>query len=291
MDHMADLIELGDGRWRLLSPTGRCCDLENPSYGLVDALQYPGTALPFAFETALTENAWPVSRPPIDEVWLIGSGLLAASTALALAQADAHVYLSAPDCAPYSIDPLGQHTTAAAAITAWVGARQPFATLESAPHWTFITADTTRLAIIASQTVQPDRAITDHLARQGVPYLVVRAHRESAVVGPLVTHTGDACLACLDLTLADHDRWWPASVCALATRLANPAPMAATWAATHAACEAIWFLRGDGMTLNGTTLEFDPGQAGLARRRWHPHPDCACQHQQPWLVGDVALAA
>jgi len=291
MDHMADLIELDTGRWRLLSPTGRCCDLEDPSDNLVDALQFPGTVLPSSFEAAMTANCWPSSRPPIDDVWLIGSGVLAAATALALTQADAQVHISAPDCAPHALDPLGQHATAAAAITAWVLARQPFATVESAPHWTFITSETTRLAVIASPTVQPDRAITDHLARQGVPYLVIRAHREAAVVGPLVTHTGDACMACLDLAQADHDQWWPSSVRALTTRLANPAMLAATWAATQAAFEAIWYLRGDGMTLNSATVEMDGGRAGLAKRRWRPHPDCACQHQQPWLTADVALAA
>jgi len=291
MDLKADLIDLGDGHWRLLSPTGMCCDLENPSNKLLDALQCQHAPLPSNFETALTMNAWPLDRPSLGDVWVIGSGTLAAATALALSQADAWVYISAPDCAPHSLDPLGRHASAAAAIRSLVLAQNQSAKLELAPHWTSITPETTGLVVIASQTVQPDRAITDHLARQGVPYLVVRAHHETAIVGPLVTHTGDACLACLDLTQADHDEWWPTSVRALTTRLAKPTPLAANWAATQAACEAVWFLRGDGITLSGATVELDGIEAGVVNRRWRAHRDCVCQHQQPWLVADVALAA
>ena len=228
---------------------------------------------------------------PLGEVWLIGSGLLAAATALALTESGAQVCVSAPDCAPFSIDPMGYYASAAAAIKAWVLERNPGAKLESAPHWTSITPSSARLVVIASLTVEPDRAVTDHLARQGVPYLVIRAHDGTAAVGPLVTHTGDACLACLDLTQADHDGRWPVTVRQMTTRLAAPSPLVATWAATQAALEATWFLRGDGMTLNGATVELDFERAGLARRRWGAHPDCGCQHQQPWLVADIALAA
>ena len=268
-----------------------CCDIDHPSDSLLSALGGQPALLPSSFEAALGSNDWLADRPPLGDVWVIGSGTLAAATALALAPTGLRVCVSAPDRAPAALDPLGQHASAAAAIRSVVLAQHPSAKLELAPHWTSITPDTTRLAIVASQTVQPDRAITDHLARQGVPYLVVRAHHETAVVGPLVTHTGDACLACLDLTQADHDGWWPTSVRALTTRLAMPGPLPTNWAAAQAACEAVWFLRGHGMTLNGATVELDGSVAGLARRRWMPHRDCACQHQQPWLLADVVLAA
>ena len=291
MDLMADLIELGGGRWRLLSPTGMCCDLDHPLDSLLSGLSGQPDLLPPGFQAALTANAWLANRPSLGDVWVIGSGTLAAATTLALVPTGLRVYVSAPDCAPIALDPLGRHASAAAAIRSMVLAQHPSAKVESAPHWTSITPETTRLVIVASQTVQPDRAITDHLARQGVPYLVVRAHHETAVVGPLATHTGDACLACLDLAQADHDEWWTATVRALTTRLAKPTPLATNWAAAQAACEAVWFLRGDGVTLSGATVELDGSTAGLARRRWLPHRDCACQHQRPWLVADVALAA
>ena len=236
-------------------------------------------------------SAWPARQPALGNVWVIGGGILAAATALALTQAGAEVCVSAPDCASCDLDPMGAHASAAAAIRSWVIARQPSAKLESAPHWTAIAPNTTSLAIVASPTLQPDRAITDHLARQCVPHLVMRAHQETAVVGPLVTNVGDACLACLDLTQVDHDRRWPAKVRLLINQLAAPSELVAHWAAVQAACEAVWFLRGDGMTLNCATVELDGRQAGVARRRWQPHPDCACQHQQPWLVPEVALAA
>lgn len=290
MDLKADLIDLGGGHWRLLRPTGMCCDLDHPSEQLLDALANQPADLPSGFEIALT-NTWPMGQPPLGDVWVIGAGSLAAATTLALSQAGAEVFISAPDAAPNSLDPLGRHASAASAIRSLALARQPSAKLRLAAHWMSITPETTPLAVIASHTVQPDRAITDHLARQGVPYLVARAHHDTAAVGPLVTHTGDACLACLDLTQADHDMWWTSSLRALTTRVATPTPLAANWAAAQAACEAVWFLGGKGMTLNGATIEMDGGQAGLVRRRWHPHRDCACQRRQPWRTADVALAA
>lgn len=288
MKMTADLVPLGDGRWRLLGPAGTCCTLTDPPQSLLNDLslccQGYDIHLDGDLERALAEHHFVERARAASQVVLIGGGVLAAEVALALAQAGLAVAASAPEAASCSIDPLSQYPSGAAAVRAWVLARHPDARIELAPHWTALPVPPTRLAVIASATVQPDRAITDHLARHGLPYLMVRAHHDCATVGPLVDHSGGACLACLDLALADRDAFWPTTVRVLTTRLAEPDPLAAHWAAAQAAYEARWFLRGDGTTLASSTVEIDGGRPGATRRRWQPHHDCACQNLPPGIV-------
>ena len=283
----ADLVPLHDQQWRLISPEGNCCTLLDPPEPLVDALRLRShgdeNLLDDAMEQALTSHQLIAEAGQAGWALVIGGGLVAAEVSLALAQAGVVVQISAPEPSPVAIDPLGFHTSAAASIRSWVGDRCPAARIELAPHWTAITPCQTSLAIIATATVQPDRAITDHLARQWTPHLVARAHHDLATVGPLIDHTGP-CLACLDLTQADHDTLWPSTLAALTTRPAQPTPLAAHWAGVQAALEATWFLQGAGTTLRASTIEIDAAHAGVARRRWHPHRDCACRLETPELA-------
>jgi len=216
-----------------------------------------------------------VERPRDGRVLIVGGGIVAAEAALCLAGAGVPVQISAPEPSPVSLDPLGFHTSAAAAIRAFVNERCPASQIEMAPHWTAVTAGLCGVVIVATATAQPDRAITDHLSRQRLPHLLVRAHHDMATVGPLVDQNGP-CLGCLDLTMADHDALWPATLATLIGRPSLPTALAAHWAGSQAALEATWFLRGLGTTLSASTIEIDAAHAGVARRRWHPHADCAC---------------
>jgi len=285
MDLHADLVPLGDGRWRLIAADGVCCTLDDPPEAWVDDLRArcQGSRRPLApeLESALADHDLLSPEPPRVVALLIGGGLLAAEAALALAQAGVTIHVSAPDAAPVALDPMGEHSSGAAAVRAWVKQRHPRADIGLAPHWTASTPERYRLALIASDTVQPDRAITDHLVRHGLPHLVARAHHGAAVVGPLVAAPDGPCLGCLDLTLADHDPHWPATLIALTTRQARPDPAAAHWAGTQAALEGLWFLRAHGATLASSTVEIDLAHPGVMRRRWRPHPDCACRLAAP----------
>jgi len=246
---------------------------------LVDALRQLthgyGGEIDDTLEQALADHKMLVERPRDGRVLIIGGGLVASEAALCLAGAGVPVQISAPEPSPVSLDPMGFHTSAAAAIRAYVGERYPAAQIEMAPHWTAVSPGLCGVVIVATATVQPDRAITDHLSRHYLPHLVVRAHHDLATVGPLVDHNGP-CLGCLDLTVADHDAHWPATLAALISRPSLPTALAGHWAGTQAALEATWFLRGLGTTLNASTIEVDAAHAGVARRRWHPHSDCAC---------------
>jgi len=280
MELHADLVPLGARKWRLIGPDGAFCTMDAPSAALVDRLRLrcQGARQPLdgELEQALADNHLMAPSRPAGRVLLIGGGLTAAETALGLAQAGVDVGVSAPEAAPVSLDPLSEHSSGAAAVRAWVLARFGCAKVSLAPHWSAATAGLGDLVVVATDTVQPDRAITEYLAHNYLPYLVVRAHHDTAVVGPLVDHRDGACLACLDLSMADHDEYWPRALAALASHPAFPDSFAARWAGTQAALEAVWYLRGDGTTLRSGTAEIDARHAGVARRRWQPHPDCSC---------------
>jgi len=277
----ADLLRLDDQRWRLISQDGSCCTITNPPKAWVDNLrrraQGSGDDLDASFEQTLADRRLVQSGTSGHKVVIIGGGLLAAEVALGLAQMGVVVRVSAPQAAPVALDPLGVHASAAAAVREWVMGRMPSAKIEATQHWTALGDGCADLIVVASHTVQPDRAVTDHLARHWLPHLVVRAHHDTAVVGPLVDHQGGPCLACVDLAMADHDALWPATVGALTMAAAEPDASAAHWAGAQATLEAAWFMRGAGTTLRASTIETDATNSGVARRRWHPHKDCACQ--------------
>ena len=295
MELHADLIPLGARKWRLISPDGSVCTIDNPPAALVDKLrlrcQGSRQSLGAELEHELIVHDLMAPKPPKGRVLLIGGGLTAAETALGLAEAGIAVSVSAPEAAPVSLDPLSEHSSGAAAVRAWVLNRFGSANISLAPHWTAMTAGLAGLVIVATDTVQPDRAITEYLAHNYLPYLVVRAHHHSAMVGPLVDHRDGACLACLDLSMADHDPDWPRSLAALASHPAFPDRITAHWAGTQAALEASWFLRGQGTTLRSGTVEIDGKHAGVARRRWQPHPDCSCGFALDAEIVPLPLAA
>lgn len=102
--------------------------------------------------------------------------------------------------------------------------------------------------------------------REGVP-----------VVGPLVRPPTDPCLNCLDQHRRDRDPNWPAlaaqlsggtaeRICATTTLLA---------AAAYAAGEALSHLDNSTPTTVGCSVEV-AATGRIRRRRWAPHPSCAC---------------
>jgi len=295
----ADLVPLNENQlqtqqWRLIGPDGVCCTLNNPPASVVDTLtqRSRGYDLPLddALEEALARYQLIAEPDPTGLVMVVGGGLTAAAVCLALAESGMTVAISAPETAPVDVDPLGVHTSAAAAVRAWTYERFSQARIEIAQHWTAITPGHASLVIIATETVQPDRAITDYLGRRRIPHLVVRAHHDLAVVGPLIDQTGP-CLGCLDLTQADHDQSWPKTLATLSVRPAQPTAVAAHWAGVQAALETAWLMRGSGTTLHGSTIEIGIIHPGVTRRRWLQHKDCACRCLAPTIDQPLEEAA
>lgn len=150
------------------------------------------------------------------------------------------------------------------------------ARLSVADHWHEALAQPTPLVVVAPRTVEPDRALTDHLRRAGLTHLVVRLEPERAVVGPFVVPGHSPCVRCLDLARCDLDREWPLLLAQLATTWQESGALATAWASSTAAAHALaWLDRGQ-VPAVGATLELSSDTLALESRAWSAHPRCGC---------------
>lgn len=113
-------------------------------------------------------------------------------------------------------------------------------------------------------------------ARRRQPYLVVGIRDGTPIVGPFVPAAGSPCLNCLDLHRRDRDPDWPIVAAQLAGDHPEPCDTATLLAAaSYAAAEALAYVDGARPETIGSAVEINsPGR--LRRRRWPPHPRCAC---------------
>lgn len=157
----------------------------------------------------------------------------------------------------------------------WRDAAGP-ARLTFADHWQDALAGPVRLAVVAPPTVEPDRVLTDHLRRARITHLVVRVEPERAVVGPFVVPGRSPCVRCVDLGRRDLDPDWPLLLAQLACTWQEPGELAASWAASSAAAQALaWTDRGVAPPV-GVTLELPQDTLALETRSWQAHPACCC---------------
>ena len=121
-----------------------------------------------------------------------------------------------------------------------------------------------------------------------VPHLTVAASEAIGVVGPLVRPGLSACLRCLDLARADRDPAWPLILAQLALRQAEPVACDAALAAAVAAQAVMQVLHfidwpGRPSPAQDATLELVRPGWQWRRRRWPPHPACACRAADGYL--------
>lgn len=132
------------------------------------------------------------------------------------------------------------------------------------------------LTVVAVDTVEVDRVLTEHLLRTDQPHLVLRSSGPGVTVGPLVLPGRTACLRCTDLTRRDADPQWPVLLEQL-VRLHRPAasvPLA--WAAAVAARHVLAHLDGAVPESAGATLDLDTSDHRVAWRLWPRHAGCGC---------------
>ena len=212
-------------------------------------------------------------------VAVLGAGPVARLTAARLLMTPAiRLHLIAPEAPPLREDPQGRFVDAAAALRARLvrGSTGLARRVYAGGTWTSLCEGSHDLVILASPMAQPDRAITARLIGDSLPHLTVQVHRGAASIGPLVDFHGGACLHCTDLTRADSDPDWPRVAEHLSRLPAHVDPGLAHLAADLVARHAVWFLDGGANALRGCTLEINLRHAGLARRVWDEHPECAC---------------
>jgi hypothetical protein len=146
-------------------------------------------------------------------------------------------------------------------------------------HWSKPDATPMNLTIVACDSPELDRVITDHLLRIDQPHLVVRSWGNGVSVGPLVLAGRTSCLRCADLARSDADPHWPAVLAQLSRLRIESPPALITWAASIAAAQALAFLHGELPESAGATLELSWPDFVTRLRRWAAHPRCGCS----WL--------
>lgn len=142
-------------------------------------------------------------------------------------------------------------------------------------HWLELNAPQ-QLVVVAMGTVEPDRALTDALRDRGQPFLIVRAHRDHAEIGPLVDPDGGGCLRCDDLSRAALDSTWPRVLAGLITAPAEPGEVAMSWAVAQTLTHVDWFCRRSVNPLRSASISVDGNKPGHHFRRWEAVRECGC---------------
>jgi len=121
-------------------------------------------------------------------------------------------------------------------------------TISTLSHWSKPEA-ALDLTIVACDSPELDRVITDHLLR---------------------------CVRCADLARTDADPQWPVVLTQLSRLHLGSPPALLAWAASVAAAQALAFLHGELPESAGTTLELSWPDFVMRLRRWPAHPRCGC---------------
>lgn len=142
-------------------------------------------------------------------------------------------------------------------------------------HWSAQTQSWPELTIVATETQEPDRALTDALLRADRAHLVTRLEPARAVVGPLVIPGRTPCVRCHDLLRCRYDPAWPRLVAQLCAEPAPIDPALQSWAVATTVAQVRCQLGGGTPDVTGRTLELGVEQS-LHTREWPAHPECGC---------------
>jgi hypothetical protein len=143
-------------------------------------------------------------------------------------------------------------------------------------HWSKPDRDDLELTVVAAETAEVDRVVTDHLLRVDQPHLLLRSTGSAVTVGPLVIPGRTPCLRCVDLSRRDADPAWPRVLSQLLSVHPPTTPVLAAWAGSVAAAQALAFLAGAVPEVAGATLELSAQDHLMRWRAWPGHPGCGC---------------
>lgn len=198
-------------------------------------------------------------------VAIIGQGRLARDISNALATEQVHLVLAgaARPGAGHGVRATWDPTVTPGAV----------ARVSHHEHWSQVSASTCAVALVAAETCEPDRAILHHLRSRHVRHLVVKAHRDTATIGPLWPTESAGCTTCIDLSIRGKDPAWGNVVMALTQREADPdgeISLAAAALAVQRLRELERSCPPDAVTV--------VSPHAVDQQYWPAHPDCA-NHQ------------
>lgn len=157
-----------------------------------------------------------------------------------------------------------------------VGTSRDHPQMTVANHWSKPEGHPVDLTIVCTETVEPDRLITDQLLRSDEPHLIVRSLGHTVVVGPLVVPGRTACLRCLDLARRGADPQWPQLLRQLTqVQVGSPAALV-TWSGSVALAQVLGYLTGSQPETFSATLELSVTDFLTRWRSWPLHPECGC---------------
>ena len=137
--------------------------------------------------------------------------------------------------------------------------------------------DDVALTVVCTGTCEPDRSLTDALARDLEPYIVLRTRPGTAVAGPLVVPPETSCLRCADLWRTEADPVWPLLAAQLAHRQAPDDPVLDAWVTALGLAQIVAYLYGEAGELRSRTLTLASDTGRTTLRVWPPHPHCSCR--------------
>ena len=202
-----------------------------------------------------------VDEVPLSSVTVVGTGSLAEAVVGALGEAG--VDRPARFASGPWADPGARQRTQPPGIRHWAQAAEP---------WGEIT-------VVATNTAEPDRALTDELLRTNRTHLVVRLEADAAIVGPLVVPGRSACVRCVDLARCGLDPEWPRLLAQLCLARTPPQAALRSWAAWLATVQVRALQRGSWPESVGRTLELATSDYVLRVRTWPASPGCGCLAQ------------
>jgi len=143
-------------------------------------------------------------------------------------------------------------------------------------HWSKPQDELVRLTVVAADTVEPDRVVTESLMRSDQPHLLLRSAGTTVTVGPLVLPGRTACLRCTDLARRDLDPGWPVLLPQLTSLRLPTSAVLLAWAAAVGAAQVLAALQDGLPEVAGATLELDLGDHLTRWRAWPQHVACGC---------------
>lgn len=203
-------------------------------------------------------------------VRLIGLGPLGQQLAGLLLGAGVHVYAA-------ELAPNGRRAGTPLPLTdLTAAARRERAELRLVNHWSKPADELVQLTVVAADTVEPDRVVTESLLRSDQPHLVLRTAGTAVTVGPLVVPGRTACVRCTDLSRRDLDPAWPTLLPQLMRLRLPTSPLLLAWAAAVAAAQVLAALQDRLPEVAGATLELDLADPLTRWRAWPQHAACGC---------------
>ncbi|WP_375432291.1 hypothetical protein [uncultured Friedmanniella sp.] len=143
-------------------------------------------------------------------------------------------------------------------------------------HWSKPERGDLALTVVATDSVEPDRVLTDALLRTDQPHLVLRAAGPTGTVGPLVLPGRTACLRCTDLTRRDADPGWPLLLGQLTALRVRASAVLVAWAAGVGVAQLLAHLQGELPEAAGATVELTDRDHLMRWRAWPVHAGCGC---------------